>query len=235
VLPILGLLYWVPRVLRAPAELLPRRRMQSYVRIVLMEWGLVGALAVLWMRTGRSPADLGLGEADSRWGIVAQALVPAVAILLLWQHAAVRRSPELQESLRRRLGPLRRIMPATPKERWTFLFVALTAGICEELLYRGYLLFYLGQAMPLWVAVLTSAVIFGWGHAYQGPRGVLNTGLLGLLFAALYVISGTLVPLMIVHALVDVGAGELAYRLPHEPVEDAAPGAAPPLDPTPAA
>ena len=70
--------------------------------------------------------------------------------------------------------------------------LSITAGVVEEIVYRGFVLWYLANFMPLWAALLLSSVFFGLGHSYQGKSGALRTGLVGLVFAILYVMSGSI-------------------------------------------
>jgi membrane protease YdiL (CAAX protease family) len=93
-------------------------------------------------------------------------------------------------------------------ERAGFVAVALTAGVCEEILYRGFLIYALGRVLPSpWVALVPAALIFGIAHAYQGPRGVAGTGLLGVFLGLLYLLSGSLWPGIGLHASVDLVNG----------------------------
>ena len=99
------------------------------------------------------------------------------------------------------------IIPTTSSERLWFAAIGFNAGISEELVFRGFLLYYLSTFAPnlgaTWMLVISSA-IFGFCHLYQGIRGVLITAFLGYGFAMLYLGSGTLLVPMIVHALVDI-------------------------------
>jgi hypothetical protein len=90
------------------------------------------------------------------------------------------------------------------------VFMWLTAGFLEELLWRGYvmnrLMDLLGKQTKLnWmIVILLSAVIFGLGHGYQGTMGMLKTGAIGGLFGVTYLVVGrNLWPLIFAHALID--------------------------------
>lgn len=90
------------------------------------------------------------------------------------------------------------------------IFMLITAGILEELLWRGYLLNRLmdvqGKDTKIaWVIVLfISALIFGLAHAYQGTYGMIKTGLIGFIFSVAYLVSGkNLWPLILSHMLID--------------------------------
>src|SRR5262249_33586753 len=73
-----------------------------------------------------------------------------------------------------------RIFPHSDTELIVFCGLALTAGICEEFLYRGFVLGSLLHAsFPAWAAIVISSVLFGLAHTYQGRGGVVGTLLLG--------------------------------------------------------
>jgi len=96
--------------------------------------------------------------------------------------------------------------PARAGRRF-FVGVALTAGVAEEVLYRGFLLDYLVHrpgALALTPALVLAGLAFGVAHAYQGLLGMVMTGLAGYALAALYVTTGSLLLPVVVHALVDL-------------------------------
>jgi membrane protease YdiL (CAAX protease family) len=95
----------------------------------------------------------------------------------------------------------------TKKGRLTNLYTAFTAGVCEEIIYRG-LLFFLLQSifsnMPTLLVLIVSSVIFGCAHVYQGVSGVAKTAAIGLIFGHLFLATGSLIPPMILHFLIDI-------------------------------
>jgi membrane protease YdiL (CAAX protease family) len=110
-----------------------------------------------------------------------------------------------------------RILPSTPIERVAFAGVALTAGFCEEVLYRGFLLYALdGVIASPWISLVLAAIAFGVGHAYQGRRGIVLTAILGVVFGLLYRFGGSLWPGIVLHAAIDgvngYALGSLANR-----------------------
>jgi len=100
----------------------------------------------------------------------------------------------------------RYLFPSTRDERRWWLFVALTAGICEEIAFRGFLLEYLHAlwGVGLLLAIAASSVIFGLQHLYQGTKGVIATTLVGALLATFFVMSGSLLLPITLHALMDL-------------------------------
>ena len=63
------------------------------------------------------------------------------------------------------------------------------------------------MAVPVWLVVMVTAALFGLAHAYQGRSGIMATGLMGILFAIGRLTLGSLAPMMVWHAGVDIVAG----------------------------
>jgi membrane protease YdiL (CAAX protease family) len=111
------------------------------------------------------------------------------------------------------------LIPATTRERLLWVLVAVSAGICEEIVFRGWLLSSLHGPLKLngTVLVAVAAGIFGLAHIYQQVTGVLLTTLAGVLFCALYVASGSLLVPMVIHVLVDARFAVLPTLRNREP------------------
>ena len=149
----------------------PRRtKLVLYGRTVGFQWCLVGAmLLVLWHR-GLSVSDVGerIGDADLTFGVTVAllfilAIVSAIILIRGRRPRPAKPTPDVSR--------LQKLVPAFGLEMAGFIVVCLTAGVCEELLYRGWLVNYLRAATgSAWVAVAVSAILFGIGHAYQGCR-----------------------------------------------------------------
>ena len=107
-------------------------------------------------------------------------------------------------------APMRFLLPASPVERRWWILLSLTAGICEELLYRGFLLHCLLAEWPggfqpgLLPAWLLGALAFGLAHLYQGWRGVLASTAMGLVFGLLAIGTGSLFLPIVLHAVIDL-------------------------------
>jgi membrane protease YdiL (CAAX protease family) len=103
---------------------------------------------------------------------------------------------------------LAELLPRSATERTAFAGLSGAAGVGEELAYRGYALVAL-QLLGVGPggAALLSSTAFGFLHAYQGPVGIVRTGTLGFLLAASVLLTGSLVPAMVGHALIDLVAG----------------------------
>lgn len=186
-------------------------RLAKYQVIIVRSWTL-GAfvLFAMWaieMRTGRHDLALALDE------IGLHLRLPAYDVLM-WTAGMVVAATIVGTaivSLRTVLGgkPTRAavdLLPVTPAETAVFsLLVSPTAGVVEEFVYRGFLMSFLwGYTGDGWVAAAISSAVFGLMHFYQGAWGVVRTGAVGFVFAAGVVMTGSLIPSIIAHTLVNM-------------------------------
>lgn len=203
-------------------------RSRFYREILFFEWvSAVLAFGALQFDLDRfNPASLQIAStAFGRWWISAWnhldagfltgfgigAAISVTGLIIVLRRArrrGVQASKSRQSSpVWQRLFPdFSALIPVTAKERALFALVAISAGICEEVVYRAWLLDLLHGSAGLSGAtlVIVAAVLFGLGHYYQGYSGIVITSLLGLAFCGLYIASGTLLVPIIVHALIDL-------------------------------
>lgn len=189
------------------------RRPALWARAIASQWLLAALVAALWIANGRSAESLGLIAQPTAGLLGVLAGVGGIAALLQRQRPLLGHDPEFRARVRRRLEGAWPILPHERREYPRFVPLALTAGFCEELLFRGFLLWLFAHVMPWWAAGLAQAVLFGLGHAYQGPRGVLLTLVVGLFLTCVVWISGSLWAAVVIHALMDLHAGDVAWRV----------------------
>jgi membrane protease YdiL (CAAX protease family) len=98
------------------------------------------------------------------------------------------------------------LVPVTNSERMMWIVVAISAGVCEEIVFRGWLLNTLHDQVGLTGKglILAGALVFGLAHAYQKISGVIITALAGAFFCVIYVKTGSLLIPILLHSLVDV-------------------------------
>ncbi len=201
----------------------PRARRSFYVRLLILEWGLALLALLVWVSApGITGAQMGLTW-PRRWpGPVTAVPVLIVVVFVYLTTRALRmgalvrageaaRRPHAGDGGARHAEPAVHstlaLLPRSRGERWLFTVVGVTAGVCEEWLYRGFLLAVVSALLgrpPVFVLVLVAAAAFGIAHAYQGVSGVLLTAVLGGVLAALYLGTGSLLLPVLLHALIDL-------------------------------
>ncbi|HEX4738247.1 MAG TPA: CPBP family intramembrane glutamic endopeptidase [Allosphingosinicella sp.] len=148
------------------------------------------------------------------------ALLPLVQSLrgLRWRRA-------YQVAIRRDFARIPGFIPDTAAERAVWVVISLTAGLCEEVMYRGFLIRFLHEGtfgLPVAGALAVSCLCFGLGHVYQGLKGAANTTIAGFGFGVLFLLGGSLVPGMVLHALIDLQMVYVMRPIPGDAASTAA-------------
>jgi membrane protease YdiL (CAAX protease family) len=195
-------------------------RLRAYARTIWIQWSLVALLALHWSLRGRDGTALGLALEPS-WRFAVAGLLCLVGVgLLVVQLRTVMTDDEARGQAEAELAPLVFLLPHDARELRGFYAVSFTAGTCEEILYRGFLPWFLALAMPLPMAFVSAAILFGLGHVYQGPAGVVKTSILGVVMGGLVWLSGSLLPAVVLHIAIDAINGRLAFHVVQHESED---------------
>jgi membrane protease YdiL (CAAX protease family) len=183
-------------------------RLLRYARTIVILWS-VTALALYALRLHHlDPTYVGLRPPRHPSELFAGLIT--LAAPLLASASGSRRVIEGEYA-----RALRAVVPDTLAQWIAFVPVAATAGICEEFLYRGYALTVLGALTgSVFAGAVLSSIAFGLGHAYQGRAGMVGTAVTGLLYAIVFIMTGSLYPCMLGHFVQDmVGAAVLSRKL----------------------
>jgi len=184
---------------RAHLRLIPRPDL--YLSAIISQWFLAALGALVVFTTGPGFRAVGFRVIPpvtwARWTLLLTVVsLAALGLVLLLEHRGWwPEEPEL----------VRLLLPQTRLEKFlAVVMLAPTAALCEEFLYRGYLLVqfshWFGTAPWAWIG---SSVAFGLAHAYQGLNGMVRAALLGALLAYPVVHLGSLYPSMAAHFLID--------------------------------
>jgi uncharacterized protein len=176
-----------------------------YRRNVTRKIGMLLPVALLLMVVpGLRPAQLGLawphgpsvGE-RSRFFVF---LVVSILVTGLWWRRMARRGESVPRPPR-----LEILVPVTRAERRWAVAASISAGICEELMFRGVLIMAgIAAGWPPVIAALVSSVLFGLAHLYQGWFGMLLTAVLGLAMTYFVLPTGSLLFPIVLHILIDL-------------------------------
>ena len=171
-------------------------------------WTLVAAGIALWLFEARSWGALRLVTPHGWWLWGSIGLVLTLAISSARTAVRIARS---KKRIKMGIPHVEKLSPHTRSELVWWVALSLSAGFCEEFIFRGYLILAFQPMLGLWGAAVFSVVVFALAHAYQGAKGVLATGVVGSLLTLVVLISGSLLPAMALHALVDIGQGLVAW------------------------
>jgi membrane protease YdiL (CAAX protease family) len=176
-----------------------------YLSLIAMEWGL---FVWVWRgglrETGTTVSELMGG----RWASVKDVSVDCGLALGLWAVWSL-----IERTWDRWLGPgraasIQNFLPQRGLEIALWIGVSVSAGFCEELVFRGYFQKQFEVfTHSRWIALFLQAVLFGVSHGYQGIEAGVKIACYGALFGLLAVWRGSLRPGMIAHASSDIVSG----------------------------
>jgi membrane protease YdiL (CAAX protease family) len=175
-------------------------------------WLPVLILVVLVNQTEISLNDIGL-----QWHWDQANLICTVGFLLLCGYflfslKKLHKNTDDHQELRKQLTYIQWMTPSTAKEaRYFILGLSISAGICEEILFRGYLMLVLGDYFPTYAVVIISSLIFGLPHIYQGAIHIFRTAIVGATMALIYLFTDSIIIPILLHAVFDMYGGAMAY------------------------
>ena len=202
-----------PRYLARLATDPQSARLEHYRSLFIGEWIPTIALLLLWFALRRPWSALRLsGDTPLRLALGIVCVITLI-LLLVFQRRALLRRPDRRARVRQALVFGEVLLPHTESERRLFWAVSATAGICEEVFFRGFLTWYFLAWMGPVLAVILASMLFGIGHVYLGVAQVPKTAMIGLILAIVVSLSGSLWPAILLHAAIDWNSGELGFRL----------------------
>jgi membrane protease YdiL (CAAX protease family) len=188
-------------------------RIGMYGRTMVFEWLLFG-FVLLGVKLNGTPFRSVLGE---RWSSVVQVLRDiGIAFVFLVGSIFV---TSLLGGHAHGGGPdptVQFLLPHGRAEIAVWMALSLTAGICEETLFRGYLQRqFTALSKNAAIGILLSAAMFGLAHGYQGLAKAVSIGVLGAMYGTLAYWRRSIRPGVIAHTLQDVLGGLFAGSMHH--------------------
>ena len=183
-----------------------------YSSTMIFEWLIVGYVAWGIRRRGGSLRQLIGGS----WGRMKDLGRDVLVAMGFWLGSIICLALlALALYARPNVEAVRFLAPRTHGQMAIWLLTALSAGICEEIIFRGYLQrqFIALSGLPV-LGILLSAAVFGAVHAYQGAKQTIILGFYGAMFGILAYRRRSLRPGMMAHAWQDTVSGLVIHLLP---------------------
>jgi len=178
-----------------PGRIASGTKITRYTTTIAIVAGLLTLLATSWLMTGRSAHALGLNAPTSTPSLVGLGIAVIILIAL-----ALSRNKKSKPSQKEGIEAVRReIFPETPSEMKLFLLLSLAVGGGWEILYRGFLLYYLPSTIGLWGAIIIAAFAYGVAHGFKTPKQFAGSIVSALAFTIAYAATSNLWWLMLIH------------------------------------
>jgi membrane protease YdiL (CAAX protease family) len=187
-------------------------RVREYATTMAIEWALTIAVLARLALGGLPLSGIGLAWPHGLVGWAVSAAAVALTLWLLGQQSRVTESERGRAALARQLSGIAWMMPRERREFAAFSALSVTAGVCEEILFRGHLMAFFDSLVGPILATIAAVALFGIAHSYQGKVGVVRTGIVGLFMALVYRATGSLLAPIVMHALIDGSGGRLIER-----------------------
>ena len=209
-------------------------RMTDYRKTIAVLWTATALVGVLFAQGALTAEQLFLLP---KFGLLGTGLALVGCALMLFQargyaspklkagQTADREQEASREQLRAKtreqLGHVEPLMPRNRRELHWFYGLSLTAGICEEVLFRGFLVAALTPTLGFWGAALVSTLAFGYGHIYQGGLyGFVRTAIIGAIFMLIVYWAGSIWPAVLLHAVMDFVGGFIGFHCLKDETQD---------------
>ncbi|MBI1344620.1 MAG: CPBP family intramembrane metalloprotease [Terrimonas sp.] len=192
------------------------QRKQFYLSNSLFLWIVTLVVLVNWWLHQRTGAALGILSLPLLNKTVILLTALFILLYLLDSLYTIRNKQEI-EKIKEEWKLSAPFLPVLQSELPVYILMCLTAGICEEIIFRGFLVNYAqslfaGMQGTIYWAVTVPAIVFAAAHYYQGIKAVLKIALLSILFGILFIRSGSLWIVILLHVGVDLFGGLLSIR-----------------------
>ena len=207
--------FWMQRSSGSSPVALPdtntaRRIWPFYLCIIALEWGLVATVRGAMNDRGLRLRDLINGASSPNSRSLLLDVAVSVPFFFVWQYAA--------RFVSQLLGPnqAKSVAGLLPQEQniveaVLWIVVSVSAGICEEVVFRGYFQQqFAAYTRSIAAAVVLQGLVFGFGHSYQGIKQAILICVLGMIYGAFAAWRKNLRSNMMVHAWTDVWNGWLS-------------------------
>jgi membrane protease YdiL (CAAX protease family) len=196
------LFQWLLNYLNPPdISLIESRILELYLPSLLLQLLVLASIILALARDGDSITTLGIKLREFSLiniGIGVAFLVAAVIILNILSRALTYFGMITQ-------ADISYLLPKTIFERIIWVILSISAGISEEICFRGFVITRMARLTgSVWPGVIIGAIAFGVSHSYQGVGGMIIISTYGLMFSLLFLARGSLVPCIVAHALQDI-------------------------------
>jgi membrane protease YdiL (CAAX protease family) len=183
-------------------------RLIDYKQTIAIFWTLTILVLINFFNT-KTP-HLNFNAYFNTIGIILSILVVLFSVL---QYRLSKVTLETLTNTKEKMKDIYYFLPKTKIEFNWFVLLSISAGICEEIIFRLFLFEFLKENANLWMAFVLTNIIFAMTHIGSGKQNIINAFILGLLFSAIYYFSENIWIAVFLHITIDINGGLLGYRI----------------------
>lgn len=183
-------------------------RLADYKNTIFIFWLATGLILLHSFLAGNLSLDF--YPHFNTTGIILSTLVAAFIVLQAKQSKITAETAPL---LRAKMQDIYPYLPKTQKELRWFSWLSISAGICEEIIFRLFLFTFLLQHTHISIAFVLTNIIFAITHIGSGKQNLLTSFIIGFLFSTIYYFTDNIWIAIILHAAIDINAGIIGYSI----------------------
>lgn len=179
----------------------PELKKSMYVQSVIFQWIMVGLILLSLFFNGDGIENIGLGFLDQPLWVVG---LFGGSFLSLWIFDNFD-IPRLNlEKFRKRYKDVMFLIPTNQKEHNWAVVLSFTAGICEEIIFRGFTFWQLTQFLPIIPSILIVNLLFTLSHFATKMKNMVFAFLFGIFWSVTFLWTGSLWLAMLMHIIIDL-------------------------------
>ncbi|MFY7794650.1 MAG: CPBP family intramembrane glutamic endopeptidase [Chitinophagaceae bacterium] len=193
-------------------------RRRFYLGNSLFLFIAAAVVSLSWILQRRPMRSLGFRDVEPGTEAVVIGLVLIILLCWLGDFLITYRRQAAGNASASEKGAFPSFMPVHSSELPAYLLLSLSAAVFEETIYRGFMVTYFlpasrgAEGWPLAAATIP-ALLFSLAHYYQGWKAVVKIWGFSVGLGGIFMISGSLWPVMAIHFIIDFGGGCLAMYL----------------------
>ena len=193
-------------------------RIIIYWELLAWLWATSALVIFYWLFQDYSFSYLGFSVPNTLRFWSALGVVGILVVFMVFMSVGLMRSNDLREKVIANMAKMDEapLLPRNRRELQLWGVCSLSAS-SEEIVFRGFFFWYLLSQFGTWTAAVGSTILFAIAHIYQGPGGVLRSGIYGAVLMVVYLVAGSIWPPIILHFSQDLYsgvAGYLSWRYP---------------------
>jgi membrane protease YdiL (CAAX protease family) len=184
----------------------------EYIKITISLWVPTVLLGYLFYTDNLSVVSFNYIIKANWQNILSFTLLLFAVVYLVVLSRTIKVNEKLKSEVAQKFQPFLNLMPVTKSQMLIFtLILSVSAGICEELIFRAYLYSLLDTYMGITGAIILSSIVFGFWHIYLGWQEALRTSIMGGIFCGIYIFTGNIIIPIILHIFIDIYSGLICY------------------------
>ncbi len=184
----------------------------EYIKIASFLWSLTIFLFYIYSTNQLSVISLDFAITMNWQNMVAFSLILVAIVYLIFLIRSIISNETLRQEVATKFEPYLELMPTTKTQILLFtLVLSVSAGICEEIIFRAYLFNVIDSHIGMAGAIILSSLIFGLWHVYLGWQEVIRTSIMGAILCGVYLFTGNIIVPIVLHIFIDIYSGLICY------------------------